>query len=151
MPKINLHYGITIPGAKEYSSIRVDVGMELDADGDIDVQIKKCLDAAAKADEPLEGALVQRAANIEGVALEGTGLTVDLEALKAQVTAFIERSEKVSKSIIGEVTRHKNTLDALDASGLVKAKKGKKAKAEKPEKPAEPPKEEAEETKETKE
>lgn len=138
MPKISIRYGITIPGPKDYSSVRAEVGIELDADEDIDVQLKKCLDAAKKAEEPLEGALVQQVANLEGVALEGTGLATDFEALKVDVQKFVARMEKRTESIIGEVKRHKDTLEALDAAGLVKAKKGKKDKApkEKPEEPA---------------
>ncbi|KKK61039.1 hypothetical protein LCGC14_3018320 [marine sediment metagenome] len=122
MPKVTLHFGITIPGQKEYSSVRADVGFEIDADGDIDAQLKQCLTAVKATEEPLEGALVQQVANLEGVSLEGAGIATDF-------AAFVKRMENRVDSIIGEVKRHKDVLEALDAAGLVKASKAAKPKA----------------------
>ena len=125
MPKVTMHFGITVPGQKEYSSVRADVEFQLDADGDIKVQLKKCIDATKAIEEPLEGALVQQVANLEGVSLEGVGLATEFAEFVKSMSARVN-------STIDEVRRHKDTLEALDAAGLVKAKKAeKKAPAEK--------------------
>ena len=114
MPFVTLHLGITIPGSQEYSSVRVDAEyVHIDTEGDVPAQIVRCREVADELESALEEDVAKKAANASGLSIEGMGVAGDLKS-------FQERMEIRTTSIIGEVERHKITLEAADANGVLK-------------------------------
>lgn len=123
MPKVSLHYGLTLPiPGQQYTNVKADVSFDgIDTEGDVAAQVARCVEVLGQVAEGADGALAQQASNLSGLAIDGLGLPKELADLKRQMTTVIKR-------LVDEVTRHKEQLEALhgkpaDARGKGRARK----------------------------
>ena len=129
MAKISVMTGLTLPiPGQQYGMVKLEIRYtDIDTEGDVETQLKKCDEVALQTAERSEKTLAQTVADTTGLAVEGTGLVKEF-------TAFKEQAQTAIMKIAHEVKRHKDVLEQV--SGSKPAGKAEKApKAEKPEKP----------------
>lgn len=86
MPKISIKAGITLPGQKDYSSLRAEVEFaEIETDGDIKTQIEECVVAIEQTTPAAEETLAQQLSNLSGLDIEGVGIATKFEEFKGKV------------------------------------------------------------------
>lgn len=109
MPKISIKLGVTIPGQKEYSSLRAETEFsEIDTDGDIKAQVEECLAAIEQATQSAEEVLAQQISNLSGLNIEGVGIATKFENTMSRLRKswdelvsrieFLEKEEKPKKT-----------------------------------------------------
>ena len=87
--KITIRAGLTLPGPKEYSSIRSDVEfVDVDLDGDLKAQFEAGVKAIEQAEEHVDKALAQQVSNQSGLSLEGLGVATELAKLKDKLNPW---------------------------------------------------------------
>lgn len=103
-PLISVHIGITIPGPKEYSSVRTDVEFRnINALFDIEPQLEKCVEVAKQVYAAAEGQLAEQAANISTLGIEGGSGFEERLARLDKLTGFIIEEAKRQKSIVDKL------------------------------------------------
>ncbi|KKL97934.1 hypothetical protein LCGC14_1829490 [marine sediment metagenome] len=92
MPKVSIKLGLTFPGAKDYTSFRVDVAFsDIDTDGDLEAQKKACLEVADDLAIAAEAALAQEASNLSGLAIEGAGIGAEFAEFRIRFKGAWEK------------------------------------------------------------
>ncbi len=87
--KVTIRAGLTLPGPKEYSSIRSDVEfVDVDLDGDLKAQFESGVKAIEEAEEHVDKALAQQVSNLSGLSLEGLGVATELQKLKDKLNPW---------------------------------------------------------------
>lgn len=87
--KVTIRAGITLPGPKEYSSIRSDVEfVDIDPDGDLKAQFESGVKAIEEAEGYVDKALAQQVSNLSGLSLEGLGVATALKELKDKLNPW---------------------------------------------------------------
>ena len=102
MPKISIKLGITIPGQKDYSSLRAETEFsEIDTEGDIKAQVEECLSAIEQTTQPAEEVLAQQISNLSGLSIEGVGIATKFEntmsRLRKSWDELVERVDNLEK------------------------------------------------------
>lgn len=92
MSKVFIKNGLTLPGPQDFSSFRSDVAFEVDTEGNIEEQIKECVEVAERVSVASEQALAQQAANLTGLSFEGLGIA---SAFKKFRVSFKREWEKL--------------------------------------------------------
>ncbi len=106
MAKVGLHQGVTLPNPKDkWHNFKADITIsEIDTEGDIDAQLKTCLDALEKIAEAVEEPLAQTLANSSGLGIEGIGLATDL-------TDMIKSNETWRENIVTEIKKLQKAVE----------------------------------------
>ena len=114
MTKIALQFGLTLPGQKQYSMVRPEIGIfDLDVDDpNFEETLAKALAKIEVASPLVEEALAQRAADLLGLEVGGAGLATEF-------AEFRERTRKWQQNVVAEVKKHKLVLDAAIAAGKI--------------------------------
>jgi len=91
MPKISIELGVTIPGQKEYNTLRAAIKFdEIETNGDIKAQVEECIAAIEQAAESAEGSLAQQISNLSGLSIEGVGLATEFSEFKEKVRVWAQ-------------------------------------------------------------
>jgi hypothetical protein len=106
MPKISVMTGLTLPiPGQQYGMLKTEIRFsDIDIDEDVDVQLKRCSEAALAASESSEKTLAQVVADTSGLAVEGTGIVAELTTFKEATKAAVTR-------LAQEVKRQKDVLE----------------------------------------
>jgi len=130
MAKISVMTGLTLPiPGQQYGMVKLEVRYtDIDTEGDVETQLKKCDEVALQTAERSEKTLAQTVADTTGLAVEGTGLAKEFVAFKEQAQTAIMKCAR-------EIKRQKDVIENLTGQ-----KAGKASKAEKPPKVDKPPK-----------
>jgi len=115
MATVNVHIGfsVKIPG-QDYGMLKADVDFGgIDTESDVEAQLLRCQEVAEQTSQAAEKSLATVAANLSGLNIEGVGLSKDLAELKVKVTNAL-------KSVIDEVRRQKDIIEANAALGNLK-------------------------------
>ena len=131
--KVTIRAGLTLPGSKEYSSIRSDVEfVDIDPNGDLKAQFESGVKAAAEAEEYIDKALAQQVSNQSGLSLEGLGVATELKKLKDKLNPW-------AKGLIADIAGIKAALEKAGYSVEIEEKE--EEKSPKPKKRGRPKKE----------
>ena len=120
--KITIRAGLTLPGPKEYSSIRSDVEfVDVDLDGDLKAQFESGVKAIEEAEEHVDKALAQQVANLSGLSLEGLGVATELQKLKDKLNPW-------AKGLTADIVGIKAALEKAGYSVEIEEKEEEKPK-----------------------
>jgi len=115
VPRISVHLGVTIPGEREYTSLRPDVTFsDIDTEGDVETQLSDCLAVYERVEQVAEKVLAQGLANTSGLSIEGLGLGAAFAAYKEKMKAWQE-------NVVGELRRQKSIIDQNVLTGALGA------------------------------
>ncbi|KKK82220.1 hypothetical protein LCGC14_2805560 [marine sediment metagenome] len=120
--KVTIRAGLTLPGPKEYSSIRSDVEfVDVDLDGDLKAQFEGGVKAIEEAEEYIDKSLAQQTANISGLSLEGLGVATELKKLKDKLNPW-------AKGLTADIKGIKVALEKAGYSVEIEEKEEEKPK-----------------------
>lgn len=93
MPMVSLELGLALPIPNQsFGSFKASVRFDqIDTDGDVEEQLKKCEAVVALAADKAEASLAQVTANVSGLAVEGVGLNKEFTEFRAQVVGTLRR------------------------------------------------------------
>lgn len=124
MPKVTLHLGLTMPGPEQYSSIRADVDFgEIDTDGDVEAQIKRCAEVLEEVAVQAETSLAQQVSNSSGLSVSGVGLGAELKDFRTKLREWAGKVDTRLEALEGS----KNGTS--DTGSKPSAKTSKRTKA----------------------
>lgn len=111
MPKISIKSGITLPGQKDYSSLRAEVEFaEIETDGDVKTQIEECVTAIEQTTPAAEKTLAQQLSNLSGLNIEGVGIITQFEEFKSKVRDWAqEMIDEMKELKTPKKTRKRNS------------------------------------------
>ncbi len=119
--KITIRAGLTLPGPKEYSSIRSDVEfVDVDLDGDLRAQFESGVKAIEEAEKHVDKALAQQVSNLSGLSLEGLGVATELKKLKDKLNPW-------AKGLISDIAGIKAALEKAGYSVEIEEKEEEKS------------------------
>ena len=100
MPKISIKTGVTIPGQKDYSSLRAEVEFsEIETAENVQAQIEECVTAIEQVTPEAEKTLAQQLSNLSGLSIEGVGIVTQFEEFKGKVRNWAQEMIEQMKEL----------------------------------------------------
>jgi hypothetical protein len=148
MPHISVELGLTLPIPNR------DIGVfkqtiwfgSIDTEGDVDAQVKLCLDALPKVVDGAEAGLAQTAANMSALSIEGIGLAQEVTEFKGKVSEALKKIVGKMNDQTGELATIKTLLEQAVPGAKVEVKKTEAPAPAAEDKPEEGPRKRASKT-----